>query len=146
MRVLVQEAAFDIAAEMAAFGRSAGVGAVVTFNGIVRNNAAGTLHAMEIEHYPGMTEAALTAIAQTAHARWDLADVLVIHRDGRLTPGETIMMAATAAAHRANAFEAAEFLMDYLKSRAPFWKREVTADGAEWFASKDSDEAALRRW
>ena len=101
---------------------------------------------MEIEHYPGMTERAIRAIAEEAAARWQLIDVLVIHRHGRLAPGEPIMMVATAAAHRAEAFAAAEFLMDYLKSRAPFWKKEVTADGAEWVAAKDEDEAALRRW
>lgn len=145
MRVVVQSAPFDFGAEAEAFGTAAGVGAVVTFTGVVRD-AGGSLAAMEIEHYPGMTEAAVTQIAEEAAQRWDLADVLVIHRHGRLEPGERIMMVATASAHRQAAFEAAEFLMDYLKSRAPFWKKEFTADGAEWVASKDSDEAALGRW
>ena len=139
MRVVVQSAPFDFGAEAESFG------AVVTFTGVVRD-AGGRLAAMEIEHYPGMTEAAVTKIAEEAAQRWDLADVLVIHRHGRLEPGERIMMVATASAHRQAAFEAAEFLMDYLKSRAPFWKKEFTADGAEWVASKDSDEAALGRW
>jgi molybdopterin synthase catalytic subunit len=101
---------------------------------------------MEIEHYPGMTEAALITIAQEAVTRWGLEDALVIHRHGRLTPGETIMMVATAAPHRKDAFEAAEFLMDYLKSRAPFWKREVTSKGAMWVEAKSADEDALTRW
>ena len=101
---------------------------------------------MEIEHYPGMTQKALEKIAAQAQARWSLGDVLVIHRHGALTPGEMIMMVATAAPHRKDAFEAAEFLMDYLKSRAPFWKKEFTRDGAEWVAAKDADEDALTRW
>ena len=101
---------------------------------------------MEIEHYPGMTEKAISAIAQEARTRWALGDVLVIHRHGRLVPGEQIMMVATAAPHRGDAFAAAEFLMDYLKSRAPFWKREITAAGAHWVDATDADEAALKRW
>jgi molybdopterin synthase catalytic subunit len=101
---------------------------------------------MEIEHYPGMTERALTKIAEEAKERWSLGDVLVIHRHGRLAPGDRIMMVATAAPHRKDAFEAAEYLMDYLKSRAPFWKKEITNSGAEWVAAKDEDEDALTRW
>ena len=101
---------------------------------------------MEIEHYPGMTQAALEDIAGQAMARFSLGDVLVIHRFGALRPGEMIMMVATAAPHRKDAFAGAEFLMDYLKSRAPFWKREITAQGAEWVASTSEDEAALDRW
>lgn len=147
MRVVVQEAPFDFAAEAAAFadGRH-DMGAVVTFTGIVRDVATGDLQAMEIEHYPGMTEKALTAIAEEARERWSLGDVLVIHRYGRLRPAEKIMMVATAARHRKDAFEAAEFLMDYLKSRAPFWKKEHAGDGAGWVAARDEDEAALGRW
>ncbi|MFP4044294.1 MAG: molybdenum cofactor biosynthesis protein MoaE [Rhodosalinus sp.] len=147
MRVRVQEAAFDYGAECGAFAaRQAGQGAVVTFAGIVRDTVRGDLQAMEIEHYPGMTEKALARIAEEAARRWALGDVLVIHRHGRLAPGEVIMMVATAAPHRSDAFAAAEFLMDYLKSRAPFWKREITADGADWVAARDADEAALSRW
>ncbi len=101
---------------------------------------------MEIEHYPGMTEKAIAAIEAEAVRRWDLRASLVIHRYGRLEPGDRIMMVATAAGHRGEAFAAAEFLMDYLKSRAPFWKREVTEDGAAWVAAKDEDEDALSRW
>jgi len=101
---------------------------------------------MQIEHYPGMTERALTKIAEEAQSRWSLADTLIIHRHGRLKAGDTIMMVATASRHRADAFAAADFLMDYLKSRAPFWKKEVTSDGADWVDSKQSDEDALNRW
>ncbi len=147
MRVSVQEAGFDPGAELTRFTAArSDQGAVVTFSGLVRDNAETTLEAMEIEHYPGMTEAALREMAQTAVARFRLGDVLVIHRFGRLVPGEVIMMVATAAPHRRDAFLAADFLMDYLKSRAPFWKREITAAGAEWVASKAEDEDALGRW
>ena len=146
MQVRVQSAAFDLGTESASFVASAaGAGAVVTFTGLVRDNG-GRLAAMEIEHYPGMTEKAIAAIAAQAVARWSLADGLVIHRHGRLAVGEPIMMVATAAPHRADAFAAAEFLMDYLKSRAPFWKKEIGADGVDWVAAKDEDEAALKRW
>lgn len=146
MRIVVQEQDFSLAAETAGFGKGSDVGAVVTFSGIVRDLPDDPLQQMVIEHYPGMTEKALTKIAQEASARWDLRDVLVIHRYGALLPGEQIMMVATAARHRAQAFEAAEYLMDYLKSRAPFWKKEVTAASADWVDAKDSDEAALDRW
>ena len=147
MRILVQSQPFDVGAETAQFAQGhVNVGALVTFTGIVRNNDAGTMTSMQIEHYPGMTEKALTEIATEAQARWDLQDVLVIHRHGDLVPGEMIMMVATAARHRRAAFEAADFLMDYLKSRAPFWKREITSEGAEWVAAKEDDEEALKRW
>ncbi len=145
MRVEVQSAPFDLGAQTAGFAASsAGAGAVVTFTGLVRGD--GGLAAMEIEHYPVMTEKAITAIVAEAMARWSLVDALVIHRHGRLTVGEAIMMVATAAPHRADAFAAAEFLMDYLKSRAPFWKKEIGPDGGQWVAAKDSDEDALKRW
>lgn len=146
MRVVVQERAFDFAKEAAVFAEACNAsGALVTFTGKVRDDT-GDLEAMEIEHYPGMTETALAEIARQATERWALEDAMVIHRHGRLAPGEMIMMVATAARHRKNAFEAAEFLMDYLKSRAPFWKREINAEGAEWVAAKDADEDALKRW
>ena len=147
MDIRVQQEPFDYGAECERFcaGRN-DVGAVVTFCGIVRDLPGNPLRVMQIEHYPGMTERALTAIAQDATARWSLADCLVIHRHGPLHPGERIMMVATAAPHRADAFAAADFLMDYLKSRAPFWKKETTAQGDAWVAAKDSDEAALTRW
>ena len=146
MRVAVQSAPFDVGSEVSAFTAGVrGAGAVVSFTGLVRDEG-GTLSAMEIEHYPGMTEKAISGIVEEAVRRWSLADALVIHRHGRLGPGEAIMMVATAALHRGDAFAAAEFLMDYLKSRAPFWKKEIGADGAEWVAAKDADEDALKRW
>jgi len=145
MRVRVQAEAFDQGAEVSAFTTGAtGAGAVVSFTGIVRPD--GGLTGMEIEHYPGMTEKAITAILEQAVQRWSLVDGLVIHRHGRLAPGEPIMMVATAAPHRADAFAAAEFLMDYLKSRAPFWKKESRDGGETWVAAKDADEDALKRW
>ncbi|MCC1491048.1 molybdenum cofactor biosynthesis protein MoaE [Cognatishimia sp. F0-27] len=147
MRIVVQETPFDFAAEADAFARGRDdLGAVVTFTGVVRAGDGGDLSVMEIEHYPGMTQKALEEIAGQAVARWSLGDALVIHRYGRLAPGERIMMVATAARHRKDAFEAAEFLMDYLKSRAPFWKKEFGAQGASWVAAKDEDEDALTRW
>ena len=146
MRILVQEEPFDFATETSRFGAGRGdIGAIVTFTGIVRDSAEGLDH-MEIEHYPGMTQKAIEAIAQEAITRWSLGDVLVIHRYGRLTLGEQIMMVATASRHRRDAFEAAEYLMDYLKSRAPFWKKEHGGTGAKWVAAQESDEEALRRW
>ena len=146
MRVAVQSAAFDVGAEVSAFTAGVrGAGAVVSFTGLVRDEG-GTLSGMEIEHYPGMTEKAIAGIVLEAVSRWSLADALVIHRHGRLGPGEAIMMVATAAPHRADAFAAAEYLMDYLKSRAPFWKKELSAEGEAWVAAKDADEDALKRW
>ncbi len=146
MRLSVQAEPFDLGAQSNAFVAAVGgAGAVVTFTGLVRDNG-GDLSAMEIEHYPGMTEKAISAMMDEAMARWSLVDALVIHRFGRLEGGEPIMMVATAARHRAAAFEAAEFLMDYLKSRAPFWKKESTVSGADWVAARDEDEAALGRW
>ena len=151
MAVRVQAAAFDPGAELSEFANGyaesggADLGAIVSFTGIVRDEA-GTLRQMEIEHYPGMTERAIAAIEAEAVARWALKAVLVIHRHGILTPGTPIMMVATAAGHRGDAFAAAEFLMDYLKSRAPFWKKEVGVDGAAWVAATDQDEAAVGRW
>lgn len=136
---------FDLGAEATAFAARAGAaGAVVTFTGVVRD--PGGLVAMEIEHYPGMSERRIAATLDEARARWPLTAALVIHRHGRLVPGEAIMMVATAAVHRGAAFAAAEFLMDYLKSRAPFWKREITATGADWVSARAEDEAALGRW
>ena len=146
MTTRVQSVPFDMGAEVEAFTRTAtGAGAIVTFSGLVRDEG-GTLTAMEIEHYPGMTEKSLEAIRTEAVARWSLTDALIIHRFGPLKPGEQIMMVATASRHRSDAFHAAEFLMDYLKSRAPFWKKEKGADGEDWVAAKDTDEDALKRW
>jgi len=147
MKIAVQSDPFDFGAEATAFASGhCDQGAVVTFTGIVRDNEEKTLQKMVIEHYPGMTEKALTDIAQQAVDRWSLGDALVIHRYGDLAPGEMIMMVATASKHRKNAFEAAVFLMDFLKSRAPFWKKEFLKDGAEWVAAKQEDEDSLDRW
>ena len=147
MDIRVQDTVFDLGFEAQAFAdRTSASGAVVTFTGIVRNNAEGTLDYMDIEQYPGMTEAALRQIAEEAHAKWSLEDALIIHRVGKMRAGEMIMMVATASRHRKDAFEAAEFLMDFLKSRAPFWKKEVSRDGADWVAARDEDETALARW
>ena len=147
-RVVVQEPAFSQQDEYERLRTSAlNVGAVVTFAGTVRDiNDDDTVTALRLEHYPGMTEKALTDIAQQAVDRWSLGDALVIHRYGDLAPGEMIMMVATASKHRKNAFEAAVFLMDFLKSRAPFWKKEFLKDGAEWVAAKQEDEDSLDRW
>ncbi|MEM1099982.1 MAG: molybdenum cofactor biosynthesis protein MoaE [Pseudomonadota bacterium] len=146
MDIRVQEAAFDPGALLSEFtARQRGAGAVVSFTGLTRD-LGGTLETMEIEHYPGMTEKALAALADEARSRWSLEDVLVLHRHGHLRAGEPIMMVATAALHRKPAFEAADFLMDYLKSRAPFWKKEITRDAATWVDAKDTDEAALSQW
>lgn len=146
MTVRVQSKPFDAGEELNRFTASCGnVGAVVSFTGITRDVAAG-LDIMEIEHYPGMTEKAIEAIVSEATHRWSLDDALVIHRHGALRPGDPIMMVATASKHRSDAFAAADFLMDFLKSRAPFWKKEKTSEGADWVASKDDDENALKRW
>lgn len=147
MYISVQDQPFDLGTVSAEFASGhTNTGAIVTFTGLVRGGADDRLEAMEIEHYPGMTEAALNAMAENAIGRFSLGDALIIHRYGRLVPGEMIMMVATAARHRKDAFDAAEFLMDYLKSRAPFWKREISDSGVSWVASKDEDEDALSRW
>ncbi|ABD56833.1 molybdenum cofactor biosynthesis protein MoaE [Jannaschia sp. CCS1] len=147
MSVQVRAEPFDQGAALNAFSESArGVGAIVSFTGVTRDVAEGDMIAMEIEHYPGMTERALTEIRSDAMERFSLSNAMIIHRYGRLAPGDVIMMVATASRHRADAFQGAEFLMDYLKSRAPFWKREVTQRGSDWVAAKDADEEALERW
>jgi molybdopterin synthase catalytic subunit len=145
--VRIQEHPFDPGAELNAFTAEArGAGAVVSFSGIVRDIGPDRLEQLIIEHYPGMTERSLKMIEAKARARWSLTDSLILHRHGTLTPGEPIMMVATASAHRHAAFEAAEFLMDYLKSRAPFWKQEVSGGGAAWVDARATDAAALERW
>lgn len=144
MSARVQTAPFDLTSELAGFG--AGAGAVVTFTGLVRDDS-GQMVALEIEHYPGMTETALTDYGNQAAQRFGLSDWRIIHRHGRLAVGEAIMMVATASRHRANAFQAADYLMDWLKSRAPFWKREIGRNGAaRWVDARSSDEDALARW
>jgi molybdopterin synthase catalytic subunit len=146
MAVRVQREDFDLGAELAALraGR-ADIGALVSFTGLVRD-PDGSLVGFELEHYPAMTAKALARIEAEARARWPLQASLIVHRVGPLAPGEQIMMVATASAHREAAFEAAEFLMDYLKSRAPFWKKETTAAGAAWVDAREADEAALSKW
>lgn len=147
--VRVQHEPFDMGAELNVFASAAtalNAGAVVSFSGLTRDLAEGDLRSMEIEHYPGMTERALEKIRAEALDRFSLADAMILHRYGRMAPGDTIMMVATAARHRADAFQGAEFLMDYLKSRAPFWKKEVTGTGAAWVAARTEDEDALSRW
>ncbi|MCV2892900.1 molybdenum cofactor biosynthesis protein MoaE [Lentibacter sp. XHP0401] len=147
MDIRVQENPFDLGQEASTFSsKTSASGAVVTFTGIVRDNARNSLDYMDIEHYPGMTESALRQIADDALTKWSLEDAMIIHRIGKMRAGEMIMMVATAARHRKDAFEAAEFLMDFLKSRAPFWKKEVSKDGSEWVDARDEDEAALTRW
>jgi molybdopterin synthase catalytic subunit len=146
VRVRVQQEAFDIAAEVAAL-EGEGVGAVVTFTGLVRNQSAlGPVEAVELEHYPGMTEASLQALVEEAGHRWPLLGVTVFHRIGRLPAGAPIVLVAVASAHREAAFQAASFLMDYLKTRAPFWKREWVNGVAHWVEAKASDAAAANRW
>ncbi len=143
----VQEAPFDVAREYTDFRKGMACGAVVSFTGVVRGHDDGAdISAMTLEHYPGMTEQALADIAREALTRWPLRGVRVIHRFGRLEPGEDIVLVITAADHRADAFAAAEFLMDWLKTRAPFWKLEETADGSRWVEAKQADDEAAARW
>jgi molybdopterin synthase catalytic subunit len=145
--IRVQQAPFDMGAELNAFAASVtGAGAVVSFSGITRDVAGGDLKVMEIEHCPGMTEKALADIRAQAIERFGLTDAMILHRYGPLAPSDPIMMVATAARHRGDAFAGAEFLMDYLKSRAPFWKKEVTGRGETWVEARGEDEDALARW
>src|SRR5262252_5841858 len=148
--IRLQSADFDAVAEAALLTRGrTDVGAVVTFTGICRGSEAGEpVAAMTLEHYPGMAEAEIACHVDEAQARWRLLGVTVIHRYGRLVPGDNIVLVATAAAHREPAFAAAAFLMDYLKTRAPFWKKEYRRDGSasEWVAAKGDDDSAAARW
>ena len=148
MSVSVQREDFDIAAEMARLtAADPDIGAVVSFTGLVRQMTNdGPITALELEHYPGVTERALEEITAEAEARWPLQGVRVIHRYGRLEPGDRIVLVLTASRHRQAAFEAAEFLMDYLKTRAPFWKKEDHAGSARWVDARDGDDSAVARW
>ncbi|WP_334157546.1 molybdopterin synthase catalytic subunit MoaE [Oryzomicrobium sp.] len=148
MKIAVQEADFDVGAELAALTRGQpAVGACASFVGYVRDrNDGAAVAAMTLEHYPGMTEKALAAIVDEARGRWDLLDVTVIHRIGRLDIGDQIVLVAVTSAHRGEAFAACEFIMDYLKTRAPFWKREETPEGARWVDARETDDAAAGRW
>ena len=143
LHIRVQEEPFDVNDELEALAGD-GVGAVATFTGYVRGD--GGLSAMTLEHYPGMTEREITRSAEEAASRWPLVAITVIHRIGRLTPGEPIVLVAVASSHRAAAFAACEFLMDYLKTRAPFWKQEERPDGNAWVEAKASDDVAAERW
>jgi molybdopterin synthase catalytic subunit len=146
--VRIQQSDFDIAREMAALtaGRS-DIGAMVSFSGICRGSEDGaSIAALTLEHYPGMAEAEITRHAETAMSRWPLSGISVIHRVGRIAPGENIVLVLTASQHRQAAFEAAEFMMDYLKANAPFWKRVEGTDGASWIEARDHDDAAAARW
>lgn len=147
-RVAVQREDFDIAAEIDALtAGNRDIGAVVSFTGLVREmTGSGAITEMELEHYPGMTERALDAIVREAEERWPLDGVRVIHRFGPLAPGERIVLVLTASRHREAAFAAAAFLMDYLKTRAPFWKKESGPAGARWVDARETDDAAATRW
>jgi molybdopterin synthase catalytic subunit len=146
--VRVQEAAFDIGAEIDALrAGDPRIGAVASFVGTVRDvNDGASVAAMTLEHYPGMTERALADIVAEAKSRFDIVDALVIHRVGPLAPGDAIVLVAVTGAHRGDAFAACEFVMDYLKTRAPFWKKEATPDGERWVEARESDATAARRW
>jgi molybdopterin synthase catalytic subunit len=146
--VSIQHGDFDLAAEVAALRESdGGVGAVVTFIGTVRELSDGArVSAMELEHYPAMTESAIEAMMGEAAARFDIRAARVVHRIGVLAAGEQIVLVAVASAHRGTAFQACEFLIDYLKTRAPFWKKETTGSGATWVDARVADDAALARW
>jgi molybdopterin synthase catalytic subunit len=146
--IRIQQADFDVAREISALttGRS-DVGAVVSFTGICRGSEDGAaIAALTLEHYPGMAEAEIARHAETAMSRWPLSGIRVVHRVGRIAPGENIVLVVTASQHRQAAFEAAEFMMDYLKANAPFWKRVEAAGGTTWIEARDHDEDAAARW
>jgi molybdopterin synthase catalytic subunit len=147
-RVSVRHADFDLSAEVAALrAGDGGVGAVVAFVGTVREHSGGQeISRMELEHYPGMTEAAIEAMIDAAAQRFEIRAARVVHRVGELLPSEQIVLVAVSSAHRGQAFLACEFLMDYLKTQAPFWKKESTPEGARWVDARSSDDAALERW
>lgn len=146
--IRIQRDDFDIGAELATIaGGRTDIGAVVTFSGLCRDEA-GALSALELEHYPGMAEAVIGRIAEEAAGRWPLAALTVIHRFGKMAPGENIVLVLAASSHREAAFEAASFLMDFLKTRAPFWKKEHRADGTagDWVEAREADDEAATRW
>jgi molybdopterin synthase catalytic subunit len=148
MTVKVQAQDFDLSSEVGALRRAhPEAGAITCFVGVVRDlNQGATVSELELEHYPGMTEKALQAIVDEAGQRWSLADALVIHRYGKLAPTDQIVLVAVATRHRGDAFAACEFIMDYLKTAAPFWKKELTAEGARWVDARDTDTTALEKW
>ena len=146
--IRIQQADFDVAAEIAALTRGRNdVGAVVSFSGICRGSENGEpIAALTLEHYPGMAEAEIKRHADEAISRWPLTGLTVVHRVGRIKPGENIVLVLAASPHRQAAFQAAEFLMDYLKANAPFWKREESRNGTSWIAARGHDDAAAARW
>ncbi len=145
--IRIQEADFDIAREIAALTKARkDIGAVVTFSGICRSGGDDAITALTLEHYPGMAETEIARHADQAISRWPLTGLTVIHRVGRIAPGENIVLVLTASAHRQAAFHAAEFLMDYLKANAPFWKREESASGTSWVEAHNRDDSAVARW
>ena len=145
--ISVQPGDFDVVTEYQALRQSTDTGAVVMFSGLVRDmNLGDAVGGLFLEHYPGMTEKSLGAIVEEARQRWPLDKVRLIHRVGQLNPGDQIVFVGTASAHRQAAFEACEFLMDYLKTKAPFWKREKTDSGERWVEARDSDTHAVQRW
>ena len=148
MTVRVQVEDFDVAHEISQLrAGNAKVGAVAAFIGIVRDlNDAAAVRTLTLEHYPGMTEKALTAIVAEATQRWDIYDALIVHRVGKLEPTDQIVLAAVSSAHRGDAFAACEFIMDYLKTKAPFWKKEDTPSGERWVEARASDDDAAARW
>jgi molybdopterin synthase catalytic subunit len=150
VQISVQEADFDVGAEIDALGAGRDdVGAIASFVGLVRADKSSTadhVQAMTLEHYPGMTEKALEEIVVQARTRWELLGVRVIHRVGRLLPGERIVLVLVSSAHRGESFAACEFIMDFLKTRAPFWKKEDTAQGGRWVDAREADDAAAARW
>jgi molybdopterin synthase catalytic subunit len=148
MPVRVQAEDFDIGAEIAQLRRgNPGIGAVASFIGLVRDvNEGDQVAELTLEHYPGMTERALADIVDQAKGRWDVIDVLVVHRVGRLRPLDQIVLVVVAGSHRGEAFAACEFVMDYLKTKAPFWKKEQTAEGPRWVEARESDDVSAQRW
>jgi molybdopterin synthase catalytic subunit len=147
MTVRVQREEFDVGAEIARLRADPRVGAVASFIGVVRDvNDAAAVSSMTLEHYPGMTEKSLEAIVEQARSRWNVYDILVIHRIGELRPTDPIVLVIVTSAHRGDAFAACQFVMDYLKTDAPFWKKEATPQGTRWVEARDSDDAARERW
>jgi len=140
MKLSVQQDDFDVGIEIENISKDTGIGAVASFVGLVRDVA------MTLEHYPGMTERAIGKIVEEAKGRWEILDCVVIHRYGALRPNDRIVLVAVASGHRGDAFAACEFIMDYLKTRAPFWKKEQTAQGTRWVEAKDTDHEAAERW
>jgi molybdopterin synthase catalytic subunit len=148
MGIRVQTEDFDVARELALLrGSDARVGAVASFIGVVRDeNDAATVSTLTLEHYPGMTEKALAGIVDEARRRWSIYDAVIIHRVGELAPTDQIVLVAVSSAHRGDAFAACEFIVDYLKTQAPFWKKELTPDGERWVEARASDDEAAARW